>query len=124
MRGGDVGDAEFRPARQPAGERVAAHASETGQPGSTFAHALMEVAPGPGDFTAVSRQSRRTCPSCRGGLERLRDGSCAGSGAHAACDGGLISRRTILPVGPFGSESSNHTSRGYLYAASLALTKL
>ena len=33
-----------------------------------------------------------------------------------------MSRLTILPVGPFGSTSTIHTWRGYLYAATWVLT--
>jgi len=36
--------------------------------------------------------------------------------------GGTISRLRILPVGPFGSVSTTHTLRGYLYAATWRLT--
>ena len=36
--------------------------------------------------------------------------------------GRTISRLTILPVGPFGSTSTIHTWRGYLYAATRLLT--
>ena len=41
----------------------------------------------------------------------------------AAPLGRSIARLRILPVGPFGSASTNQTSRGYLYAATRCLTK-
>ena len=47
-----------------------------------------------------------------------------GSGrGHRALNsaGATISRLRILPVGPFGSASTNHTCRGYLYARDLRL---
>ncbi len=37
-------------------------------------------------------------------------------------EGTSISRLRILPVGPLGSSSMNHTLRGYLYAATSSLT--
>src|SRR5262249_20724035 len=46
-----------------------------------------------------------------------------GHGA-ASSSGTVISRLRIFPVGPLGKASTNHTRRGYLYAATCALTKV
>ena len=93
MRGGNVGDVEFRPIRQPAGERVSARAAEACEPSRAFAHAPAIVAPGPSDLALMGTQCGVIRPSCRGGLEGLRDGSCAGRGAHAT-----LRRRLDLPT--------------------------
>jgi len=94
--------------------------------------AIMMRASGPKEQTvglhgrsAVPRARRRR--RCRGRAERPcsreptadRPGGpdphrCAATQPISDGSGGSTSRRRILPVGPFGKESTIHTSRGYL----------